>query len=331
MTEDTYQELLCLVSPLIERQSTVMRNPISWEFTTLISKPSLCKIIPETCKAIYMVLKKFIKFPSTTSEWEDIATDFEDKWNFPHCLGSIDGKHIRIVPPADSGSYYYNYKKTHSIVLMAIANANYEFIYCDVGTNGRISDGGVINNTVFYKRLVEKKLNIPERQPVTNSTRELNYVFVGDEAFAMRPDLLKPFSRATLTNNRRIYNYRLSRARRVIENTFGILASRFRVLYTAINMDVNNIEWVVLACCALHNFLRKQSATYAPPDVFDREYTSEGVTVKGLRCDAEKMHHLQRRSGCKTLEEAKKVQNEFCTYFNGEGSVPWQDKFALDV
>lgn len=232
------------------------------------------------------------QFPRTENEWREIALDFEDIWQFPHCLGAIDGKHIRIVPPPGSGSYYNNYKKTHSIVLMAIANANYEFIYCDVGTNGRVSDGGVINNTIFYSKLTHNKLNIPKSEPVTNSTRTLNYVFVGDEAFAMRPDLLKPFSRASLSNERRIYNYRLSRARRIIENTFGILASRFRVLYTAINLDVENIESVVLACCALHNFLRQKSVNYLPPEAVDRENTNEGTTVKGDRCEPEKMHHL---------------------------------------
>lgn len=73
-------------------------------------------------------------------DWLDIAAGFENKWQFPHCLGAIDGKHVQIIPPKESGSYYFNYKKTHSIVLMAIANANREFIYCSVGTNGRVSD-----------------------------------------------------------------------------------------------------------------------------------------------------------------------------------------------
>jgi len=117
-----------------------------------------------------------------------IASDFEEKWQFPHCLGAIDGKHVQIVPPKDSGSQYYNYKKTHSIVLMAIANAHCEFIYCDVGTNGRISDGGVINNTIFYERLVNNQLDIPAPEPVSFDL-DLEYVFVGDNAFAMRPDL----------------------------------------------------------------------------------------------------------------------------------------------
>lgn len=114
------------------------------------------------------------QFPRTENEWREIASDFEDIWQFPHCLGAIDGKHIRIVPPPGSGSYHYNYKKTHSTVLMTIANANYEFIYCDVGTNGRVSDGRVINNTIFYNKLTHNKLNIPKSEPVTNSTRRLH-------------------------------------------------------------------------------------------------------------------------------------------------------------
>lgn len=71
---------------------------------------------------------------------------------------------------------------------MAIANAHCEFIYCDVGTNGRISDGGVINNTIFYERLVNNQLDIPAPEPVSFDL-DLEYVFVGDNAFAMRPDL----------------------------------------------------------------------------------------------------------------------------------------------
>lgn len=132
-----------------------------------------------------------------------------------------------------------------------------------MGANGRVSDGGVINNTGFYDKLVEGKPYIPVPRPVAKSSGSLNNVFVGNEAFALRPDLLKPFSRDSLTDERRIFNCRLSRARRVVENTFGILASRFRVLYTAINLDIESIEWVVLVCCALHNVLHKKSVLLA--------------------------------------------------------------------
>lgn len=93
-----------------------------------------------------------LQMPGTEEEWRKIAKDFEERWQFPNCLGAIDGKHIRIIPPPGSGSYFWNYKNFNSIVLMACANANYEFIWCEVGTNGRVLDGGAIQNTIFYEK-----------------------------------------------------------------------------------------------------------------------------------------------------------------------------------
>ena len=68
------------------------------------------------------------QFPTTEDEWICTGQQFERKWNFPNCLGAVDGKHVKITPPQGSGSYFWNYKSFNSLVLMAIANANYEFI-----------------------------------------------------------------------------------------------------------------------------------------------------------------------------------------------------------
>lgn len=267
------------------------------------------------------------QFPKTAEEWKNIAEQYNTKWHFPHCLGAVDGKHIRIIPPANSGSYYYNYKGTHSIVLMGIANANYEFIYVDVGTNGRISDGGVITNTQFYEKLTQGSLEIPGPEKPTDSDVVLPYVYVGDEAFSLRPDFMKPYQKKKLSRNTRIFNYRLSRARRVIENTFGIMAARFRILYTAINLEVENIELVVLACCVLHNFLRRQcSTTYMSSDVVDAENMQDGSVILGARCNPDLILDLQRGRRGLVLNRGKEVREKFTAYFNNEGSVPWQDE-----
>ncbi|XP_026482640.1 uncharacterized protein LOC113390281 [Ctenocephalides felis] len=160
MDKETYLKLLKMVSPLIRRQDTIMRKAISpherltatlrflatgrsyedLRFTTIISPQALGVIIPETCEAIS-------KFPQTEEDWKKTAKEFEQRWNFPHCLGAIDGKHIDIIPPSEIGSYYCNYKCRHSVVLLAIINANYQFIMCDLGVNGRKSDGGVLQTT----------------------------------------------------------------------------------------------------------------------------------------------------------------------------------------
>lgn len=199
-----------------------------------------------------------MQFPTSEADWKQIALGFENRWQFPNCLGAVDGKHVRIRPPPDCGAYYYNYKQFHSIVLMGIANSNYEFIMFDVGTNGRISDGGVINNTFFYKALVRGRLNLPE----VNQRNNLPYVFIGDEAFALRKDFLKPYSVKELNIERSNFNKRLSRARRIIENVFGILANRFRIYHTEIGISVENINTVVMATCALHNYLRNKNKNH---------------------------------------------------------------------
>ncbi|CAH1379989.1 unnamed protein product, partial [Tenebrio molitor] len=182
MSEDNFMILLEKVRPLIEKEDTVLRAAITAEerlavtirflatgrsyedlkFSAIISPQALGKIIPETCKAIYSVLKnEYMKFPRTEQEWLKIETDFQEVWNFPHCVGSLDGKHIRIVPPPGSGSYFYNYKGFFSIVLMACVDANYKFLMVDVGVNGRVSDGGVIEQTTFYNKLQNSNLKLP--------------------------------------------------------------------------------------------------------------------------------------------------------------------------
>ena len=112
-----------------------------------ISPPTVGRIVDETCSALWDVLIEdgILSHPSDEDGWKKVSSDFETKWNFPHCLGAIDGKHIVMQAPARSGTSFFNYKKTHSIVLLAVCNADYLFILVDVGDSGRNSDGGVFN------------------------------------------------------------------------------------------------------------------------------------------------------------------------------------------
>ena len=115
-----------------------------------ISVLSIALIVPEVCQAVFDVMKdEFLHFPENEEEWLAIAAGFEDVWQLPHCVGAADGKHVRILHPRNSGSVFYNYKGYYSIVLMAVVDANYNFIFADVGCQGRISDSGVMRNTLF--------------------------------------------------------------------------------------------------------------------------------------------------------------------------------------
>lgn len=175
------------------------------------------------------------------------------------CGGCINGKHIRIVFPANTRALYRNYKNFYSVVVMAVVNSNYEFIYIDVGKQGRFSDGGVMKATSFFHKLKDGTLHFPENE---ENDEGLNFVFVADEAFSLYKHIIKPYYQKNLTYERRIYNYRLSRARNVVENAFGIMSSRFKILQTDINLNRERMNYVVSAICVLHNFLRKNSNCY---------------------------------------------------------------------
>lgn len=164
---------------------------------------------------------------------------------------------------------------------MAIANANYEFIMVDIGANGRVSDAGVFSNTVFYKNFLEKKLNIPEPDYLPGINEKFPYVFVADDAFPLSNNLMKPYPQRNLSKEKRIFNYRLSRARRIIENTFGILASRFRILLKTINLCPEKTTIIVRACCHLHNFLRKHKMEIFLEETLDIENISTGEVEPG--------------------------------------------------
>ena len=250
MSPSKYEELLQLVGPHItksskkreaigpsERLSVALRYIITGDAQITIaqsfriSPTSIGRIIDETCTVIWDVLLEqgYVKPPQTEEEWKNIACSFEEKWNFHHCLGALDGKHINMQAPARSGSLFFNYKKFFSIVLMAICNANYEFILVDIGDTGRNSDGGVFANSIMGNAIQQNTLNIPDPEKIYETNMEFPYVFVGDDAFPLKENIMKPFPREVIRIVERIYNYRLSRARRIIENAFGILAARFRV------------------------------------------------------------------------------------------------------
>ena len=123
-------------------------------------------IIKDTCQAIWDELKdEFMPIPKM-QDWRKIENEFWMRWNFPNCIGAIDGKHIMLQTPARSGSLFYNYKGTFSIVLMAIVDAQYRFIFIDVGAYGSYADGAIFHRSAFGLALINGELDIPPHPKV---------------------------------------------------------------------------------------------------------------------------------------------------------------------
>ena len=156
-----------------------------------------------------------------------------------------------------------------------MVDVDYKFIYVDVGCQGRIGDAGVYFNSTLCTALVSNSLNIPQPELIPGNNVPFPYVFGADEAFPLKTFIMKPFARRGLIQMERIFNYRLSRARRIVENAFGILASRFRVFRGPTMMGTATAEKVVLAATVPHTFMRhhfgEREAFVASADFEDQE------------------------------------------------------------
>ena len=286
-------------------------------FAYRIGVTTISKIIPEVCDAIWEKLSPIhMKAPDSADEWQSIADEFWKKWQFPNCLGSVDGKHVVMLKPWRSGSRYFNYKGTCSTVLMALVDAKYKFIAIDTGSFGRNSDGGIFSRSALGRRFMNDDFNFPQRQCLPNfeQTGQLPFVAVGDEAFPLLENLLRPYPGRQLSLDRMIFNYRLSRARRVVENAFGILAARWRVYHTKIAVAPIACDKIVKATTVLHNLLQGESSAAETQNLLDM------------------LPNLPNRAGLQPLtavgnratKDAVQIRNAFKDFFVQDNSVHWQ-------
>lgn len=252
-----------------------------------------------------------------------ISQDFHTLWNYPNCLGAMDGKHIEFQAPRQSGSYYFNYKGFNSIVLLAVVDAYYKFLFVDVGCNGRISDGGVYKNSVLCSLINNNSLNFPSQSNLPSTNTAVPYMLVADDAFALHEHIMKPYNARSATKERKIFNYRLSRARRTVENVFGILANRFRVLMTKINLPVEKVQTITLATCALHNFLIQENMGLYLNNV-DSEDTNGCTFTGGEWREGQHLRGMTRQGSNRSSRSAIDTRDTLCQYFNTVGAVPWQ-------
>lgn len=287
-------------------------------FVFMRGETTIGKIVDETCDAIWEVLQPLYMKKPTTNDWLRISREFLEIWNLPNCLGAIDGKHIRIKKPSNTASSYFNYKEYFSINLMACCDANGLFTSIDVGDYGRNNDSGVFKNSGLGQALSNNTLNIPKPSPLPGEEefgRSFHYYFAADEAFPLCINIMKPYNQRVLNNDRRIFNYRLSRGRKIVECGFGMLVSKFRVFETPISCSVDKVVKIVTATCVLHNFIKiNEKINFTP--------TSEHK----LTATSSYRNHYQGRPSTVAIN----YRDYLCKYFTEPyGSVSWQNNYIL--
>ncbi|KAJ6642957.1 Protein ALP1-like [Pseudolycoriella hygida] len=261
------------------------------------------KIVMETVEAIVEQLLSVVMSSQTQESWTEVADEFYTKWHFPNTVGAGDGKHIGIFCPPKSGSENFNYKKTFSVNLMALVDASYKFVMIDVGASGSNHDATVFWNSAFGKMWHNQdvRLNLPAPKPLPKTSDIVPYQIIADDAFGQTTTIMTPYPGNGLWREQRIFNYRLSRARRVVENAFGILCQVWRILLKRVEANVGFAKKLVTACCILHNFLKISLTEIVK--VLNREDSTETQLPLAIATN--------RSSG-----EAVAMRNRFASYIN---------------
>lgn len=290
----------------------------SLAFAFRISQSYTTRIIQLVLKSLSSRLTGKLLKPPSPEDSIRIAGEYWDRWNFPNCVGAIDGKHIRIFCPGKSGSLFFNYKDYFSIILQAIVDANCKFIYVDIGSYGKEGDSGIFGKSSLNQLIIQKEY-FPADTRLPNSEIILPFVHVGDEAFRLETHMMRPYPRGEARNDSKkmIFNYRLSRARRTTEKSFGLLSQVFRVFYTPISLKTETTDQLILSACCLHNLLRDRYLENVP-DYYYNYDPNEPQPLKNMMSLA--------KSGGYANFEGFLVRYEFTNFFNSEqGAVSWQD------
>ncbi|KAJ1526427.1 hypothetical protein ONE63_009561 [Megalurothrips usitatus] len=346
MTPRTFEELLARLRPELQRRpvtgylspgerlAVTVRYLASGQdqryiaFHFLAAPSTISGVIRNGCRGGggWEELHSEVIPPLCEETWRRVARGFEEEWQFPNCIGALDGKHCAVQGGGGGESNWFNYKESFSMVLLAMCDAQYKFLWVDIGGRGRRGDGGLFFQSTLDEGLRLGTLSVPGPRAPVDGWPALPHVIVGDAAFRMSMYLMTPFEGRFLTDDKNIFNYKLSRARRCIENAFGTMSARWRVLRRTL------LASVAVAC--LHNLLMGNEENlppdrrrYNPPGYVDRE-DEEGRIIPGQwREDAGEDVPQDINVGDEEGDEdegAKEARESFTDYFLGPGSVPWQ-------
>jgi len=282
-----------------------------------MGRSTVSGIVEEVCEALWKNLQPIVMPEPNEEIWRASENVFKEKWNFPHCVAAIDGKHVRIKAPPHRGSEFFNYKKYHSLGLLALVDANKRFLTVDVGQYGRVSDGNIFANSNIAMHLARQNIGLPPDGNLGGIP--LPYIVIGDEAFPLKRYLMRPYPRSArrLSEAERIFNYRLSRSRNTVENAFGILANTWRIYERPFECRVQLCDKLNLATVVLHNYILESPTEINPA-------LGEEQTIPLVRMNV--------ASATNSTREALDVRNSFMEYFmSDEGRVEWQKRVVNHV
>ena len=183
----------------------------------MVRRYNISKFVPKVCRAIQVEFKEeYLRRPSTPDDCKDLEREFRFRWNVPHAVGALDGKHVALKKPKNIVALYHNNKGFR--VMLALVDGEYKFRWVDAGTAGFCSDVQIFNASRLKAKIKDGSMGFPNPSPITQGGPGASYFILVDDTFATKTWLMKPYGRRMLTREERIANNRISRGRRVIED-----------------------------------------------------------------------------------------------------------------
>ena len=228
MPPELFQELEQRITAELQKERTRMRDPM---------RPGL---------KLAVILRHLASGDSPTlpEDWLQVKPIFRHRWNIPHALGALDGKYIPIRCPQGGGSLYHNYDR-----------------FLEVGAASSSSDAQIFKHSDLRHKIEDGIISLPESESLGTGGPKVNFFILEDDTFPLKIWLMKHYSRRGMDLKERVFNYRISRGRRMVENAFGILTSCFRIFQRPMQQEPSVVTRVVMACLVLHNLLRIRQPT----------------------------------------------------------------------
>ncbi|KAM9323465.1 uncharacterized protein KZ484_021555 [Pholidichthys leucotaenia] len=219
------------------------------------------KCLKEFCSSVEEVLlPEFIQMPSA-EKLREMALHFEQWWGLPQCVGAIGRSHIPIMAPQEDHIKYCNQEGWCSVVLQAAVDGGGLFWDVHAGKPGSMDDVRVLRSSLLWEQA--ERGAVFSQRPKTIDGQDVGYYFIGDAAYPLTGWLMKSYlDDGCLTKEQQVFNYKISQARVVVEDTFCRLKGRWRCLQKRNDCSLQRVKSIVLSCCVLHNLCEGRGEEY---------------------------------------------------------------------
>ncbi|XP_010433065.1 PREDICTED: putative nuclease HARBI1 [Camelina sativa] len=224
------------------------------------------KLVIEVCRAIYDVLMpKYLRWPSD-QEISSTKSKFESVHKIPNVVGSIYTTHIPIIAPKVHVAAYFNKRHTernqktsYSITVQGVVNADGIFTDVCIGNPGSLTDDQILEKSSL------------SRQRAARGMLRDSWI-VGNSGFPLTDWLLVPYARQNLTWTQHAFNESVGEIQGIATEAFQRLKGRWACLQKRTEVKLQDLPYVLGACCVLHNICEMRNEEMSPElkfEVFD--------------------------------------------------------------